>query len=290
MRLRSWLFVPADSERKFEKALASEADALILDLEDAIQPAQKSAARDLLAGWMAEERDGGPQAWVRVNPHGSGMTEEDLDAAMGPGCAGIVLPKAEGREDVVKLARLMDSFESERGLEIGTRRVLVVATETPAAVFALPQYAPPHARLAALTWGAEDLSAELGATSNMDADGRLTEVYRHIRTQALLAACAAGVMPIEGVYTDFRDEAGLLADSRAARRDGFTGRLAIHPAQVGPINAAFTPSDDEMAHARRVVEAFAANPQAGALQLDGRMVDMPHLKAARKTLAAGGES
>lgn len=290
MRLRSLLFVPGDSERKFAKAKLCGADALILDLEDSVAPTAKDAARAHVASLLA---NGGARDWrffVRVNPFDTGLTLADLAAVVRAGLDGILVPKVDGAEDVVRIGHYLDAFEQAAGLPIGTVKIAVVATETPRAMFALGSYTPAHPRLVGMTWGAEDLVAAIGATDNKDAEGDWTLPYRVARAQCLFAAASAGVAPIDTLYADFRDTDGLAADCRAARRDGFTGRIAIHPDQVATINACFSPSDEDLAHARRIVAAFAAEPGAGTLGIDGKMYDIPHLKAARRTLAAAGEA
>ena len=289
MKLRSLLFVPGDSEKKFARACHSGADVLFLDLEDAVAPAMKDAARALVAGWLGQADDVAPRLFVRVNPLDTGLTGADLAAVVRQGLAGILVPKANGAEDVATIAALIDPLESAAGLAPGSVRIMVVATETPAAMFALGSYAPPHPRLVGLTWGAEDLAAAIGATANKEADGNWTEPYRLARSLCLFAAAAAGVAPIDTLYSDFRDTAGLEADCRKARRDGFVGRIAIHPDQVEPINRCFSPSDEDVAQARRIVAAFAAQPELGTIGIDGKMYDIPHLKAAHKTLTAAGD-
>ena len=274
MRLRSLLFVPGDRPERFAKAAASGADALILDLEDSVVPARKPAARDAVRSYLAGARE--VRAFVRLNPLESGFIEDDLTFALGQAQPdGVLLPKAEGANSIMTLAAHLPGIP-----------ILPVATETPAAIFQLGTYAQAGRHLAGLTWGAEDLPAAIGAATAREADGGYTPPYQLVRSLALFAAHAAGVSAIETVYPDFRDGDGLAAYAARARRDGFTGMMAIHPAQVPVINAAFTPSPDELTHARAVVDLFAANPAAGALQLDGRMVDAPHLKAAQRLLAA----
>lgn len=287
MRLRSLLFVPGDSERKFEKARSCGADGLILDLEDAVAPARKGEARTNVSKWIAgaERRDW--SCWVRVNAFDTGMLLEDLAAVVAPGLDGIVLPKANGAGDLARVGNYLDALENKTGVEIGHIKVLVVATETPAAMFNLGSYA--HAaqpRLAALTWGAEDLGSAIGATANKEPDGTWTEPYRLARSLCLFAANAAGVVPIETLYSDFRDGDGLAQSCRTARRDGFMGRIAIHPHQVETINRCFTPSPDDLDHARRIVETFAAQPEAGTVGIDGKMYDIPHLKQAQRILGS----
>ena len=268
---RSWLFVPADSERKIAKALDSEADAIIFDLEDSVSPAMKPVARDLLRNLM--KRSGGPQWWVRVNPLGSEFIKDDLELIAIADIHGIVLPKAESGDDVRQLAH-----------RTGNIPVHAIVTETAASLFGLLSYRDPASSLAAMSWGAEDLSAALGASSKHDADGSLSFTYQLARSLCLAGAVAAGVQPVDGVFADFKDDKGLKAESEAARREGFTGKLAIHPGQVPVINAAFTPSKDDIAHAEEVVAAFEAQPNAGVLSVGGKMVDRPHLVQARRVL------
>jgi citrate lyase subunit beta/citryl-CoA lyase len=270
---RSWLFVPADSEKKIAKALASEADAVILDLEDSVAAGRKKDAREIAVAALIQSGSG-PQRWVRINPLDSGLVEDDLAAIGALPIAGVVLPKAERGADIARLAAMLG----------GDMRIHAVATETAASLFGLGTYADAP-RLAAMSWGAEDLSAALGAASKYDADGGLSFTYRMARSLCLAGAVAAGVQPVDGVFADFRDAGGLCAESAAARREGFTGKLAIHPDQVGPINAAFTPSCAEVAAAEQIVALFAANPDAGTLALDGRMLDRPHLLQAEQVLA-----
>jgi citrate lyase subunit beta/citryl-CoA lyase len=286
MRLRSLLFVPGDSERKFSKAKTSGADALILDLEDAVAPAQKPAARQLAARVL---EDPSPRDWsffVRVNALDTGLALDDLAAVVRPGLDGLLIPKANGVEDLQRFGHYLDALETKAGVALGSVKMAVVATETAKAMFALGSYAPAHPRLVALTWGAEDLSAALGATDNKEPDGAWTFPYQVARAQCLFAATAAEVAPIDTIHADFRDLEGLERDCRRSRRDGFLGRMAIHPDQVATINRCYAPSEAEIAHARRIVEAFAANPNAGTIGVDGKMVDIPHLKAAQKTLAS----
>jgi citrate lyase subunit beta/citryl-CoA lyase len=286
MRLRSLLFVPADSERKFAKAEASDSDALILDLEDSVAPAHKPAARQHVAKLLGEAT---PRSWsffVRVNGLDTGLTLDDLDAVVKPGLDAVLIPKANGADDIARFGHYLDAFETRAGMSVGSVKMAVVATETARAMFALGSYAPAHPRLIALTWGAEDLSAALGATDNKENDGAWTTPYEIARAQCLYAASAAEVLPVDTILADFRDSERLERDCRRSRRDGFLGRLAIHPDQVATINRCYAPTEAEIAHARRIVDAFAANPGAGTLGLDGKMVDIPHLKAARKTLAS----
>ena len=287
MRARSWLFVPGDSDRKLARAEAAGADALILDLEDSVAPAAKQAARAKVAAYLAARpvsvRASG-KIWVRVNALAEGALG-DLAAIMPGAPDGIVLPKAGGPADLVQLAHWLDAFEAAHNLPPGQTATLPVATETAAATLNLAAYAAaPVPRLAGLTWGAEDLSTALGAETNRAPGGGFATAYLHARTATLLAARAAGVWAIDTLHADFRDFAGLEAGSRAAAAEGFDGRLAIHPDQVAPINAAFTPSAEAVARARRVVAAFDSQPGVGVVALDGVMLDVPHLKQARAVL------
>lgn len=271
MTPRSWLFVPADSERKVQKALESEADAVIFDLEDSVVPERKKVARAILKN--LPKRSNGPQWWVRVNPLGTKFHKDDVRLIGSAYIHGIVLPKAESGADVVELSH-----------RTGTIPIHAIVTETPASLFNLMSYAMPGSPLAAMSWGAEDLSAALGASSKYDDNGELAFTYNLARSLCLAGAVAAGVQPVDGVFADFRDEQGLRAEAEAARREGFTGKLAIHPDQVPVINAAFTPSKDEVRHAAEIVAAFEAQPDAGVLSVAGKMVDRPHLTQARRVL------
>lgn len=279
MRLRSLLFVPGDRPDRMEKALKSGADALILDLEDSVAATAKPEARRAVAAFLAANESA--RLWVRINPLDSDEADKDLQALLPAHPDGLVLPKAEGGASVAELARRL----AQRGNV--TARILAIGTETPAAIFGLGTYGG-HKRLAGLTWGAEDLPAAIGAATSREEDGSFTTPYEIARALCLFGAAAAGVAPIETVYPAFRDLDGLAAFAGRARRDGFTGMMAIHPDQVAVINRAFTPSEAELSHARAVVAAFAANPEAGALSLDGRMIDRPHLVQAQRLLAAAG--
>ena len=285
--LRSFLFVPGDSEAKLAKAPAAGADALIVDLEDSVAAAAKPDARRIAAGHVAR-REGGPLVAVRINPLDGAYWQDDLAAIVPARPDFVMLPKATP-EGVTRLAAAMDALEAEAGIAAGTIRILTVSTETPAALLQMDAYRHCPARLAGLAWGAEDLAAELGVTSNRRADGAYTDSFRLARTLTLVAARAAGVLAIDGVFTDFRNEAGLRAELAEAVRDGFDAKLAIHPAQVPVINAALTPSPEELDRAARIVAAFEDNPHAGVLSLDGRMIDLPHLKQARRVLARAGK-
>ncbi len=268
---RSWLFVPADSERKIATALDSDADAIIFDLEDSVAPPQKAAAREILKG--LGKRDGGPLWWVRINPLRTDEHRLDLEMLGIPDIYGVVLPKAESGADIAEIAH-----------RTGNIPIHAIVTETAASLFGLLSYRDPQSSLAAMSWGAEDLSAALGASAKTDADGELSFTYKLARSLCLAGAVAAGVQPVDGVFADFRNDEGLRAEADAARREGFTGKLAIHPAQVPVINAAFTPSDDDVCHAAAIVAAFEAEPNAGVLSVGGKMVDRPHLTQARRVL------
>ena len=268
---RSWLFVPADSERKIMKALDSEADALIFDLEDSVAPGMKARAREILKN--LPERSNGPEWWVRVNPLGSEFHKDDLKLIRSAYVQGIVLPKAESGADITQLAH-----------RTGNIPIHAIVTETAASLFGLFSYRQPSSPLAAMSWGAEDLSAALGASSKYDADGELSFTYKLARSLCLAGAVNAAVQPVDGVFADFKDEKGLRRETEAARREGFTGKLAIHPDQVPVINAAFTPSRDDVRDAEEIVAAFEAHPDAGVLSVGGRMVDRPHLLQARRIL------
>ena len=276
MRLRSLLFVPGDRLDRMGKALGSGADAIILDLEDSVAPAHKVDARAATIGFLHGERP--IPVLVRVNPLGSPYGNDDLAALREVRADGIMLPKAEGAASIHALA-------SWTGLPI-----LPIATETPAAIFALGSYGEVRDRLLALTWGAEDLPAAISATSAREADGRYTAPVEMARSLALFAAHAAQVPAIETVYPDFRNLDGLAAYAARGARDGFSGMMAIHPDQVPVINRAFTPSAAEIASARAIIEAFAADPHAGVLAIDGKMVDAPHLAQARRLLERAGET
>jgi citrate lyase subunit beta/citryl-CoA lyase len=272
---RSWLFVPADSNRKMMKALASEADAVIFDLEDSVALGQKAMARELLC-LLPERADNGPERWVRINPLGTDANRDDLELLEELEIDGVVLPKAESGDDVADLAAAL----APRSLPIHA-----IVTETARSLFGLLSYNDCCSSLAAMSWGAEDLSAALGASSKYSGGGELAFTYQMARSLCLAGAVAAEVQPVDGVFADFRDESGLIAEARAAAMEGFTGKLAIHPAQVGPINMAFTPSEAEIGHAQEIIAAFEAQPDAGVLTVAGKMVDRPHLIQARRVLA-----
>lgn len=282
--LRSMLFIPGDSEKKLGNGDRAGADALVLDLEDSVLPDNKARARCLTAEYLRGRPQGARRSelWVRINALDSTLALNDLSAVLAAAPDGVMLPKAEGPADVARLSFYLDALEAQSGLTVGSTRVLPVATETAAAPFNLGAYSAARLpRLVGLTWGCEDLSAALGASTNRDASGEWAFTYRVVRSLTLMGARAACVQAIDTLYADFRDEKGLRTASRASRAEGFTGRLAIHPAQVPAINESYMPSADEIEHARRVVAAFDASPGAGAVGLDGKMVDIPHLKQAR---------
>jgi citrate lyase subunit beta/citryl-CoA lyase len=284
--LRSLLFVPGDSDRKIAKAESVPADALIFDLEDAVAPEHKAAARARVGEFLAARRDGRRHSlWVRINPLDHAEAGADLAAVIPGRPDGIVLPKTRSPGDIDLLSQRIGVYEVEHDIPGGSIRVLPVATETPQAIFTLGGYANCGKRLAGLTWGAEDLAAAVGATANRDREGRWTTPYQVVRSLCLFAAHAAGVEAIETLFANFRDPAGLARACEEARRDGFSGMLAIHPEQVEIINRAFTPSAEELQRARRIVELFEANPGSGTLALDGVMLDLPHLQQARRILA-----
>jgi citrate lyase subunit beta/citryl-CoA lyase len=288
---RSLLFVPGDSPSKIDKALACEADALILDLEDSVAPSAKAKAREVVADALAARASGasqGPILLVRVNPLGGGLTDADLDAVVKPGLAGVVLPKAEGGVSVQHLAAKIAVREAESDLPDGSIAILPIATETARGVFQMGTYAGSSRRLMGVTWGGEDLSADIGAVANRLTDGSYADPYRLARALTLLGAASADVDAIDSVFTAYRDDAGLAAECAAAVRDGFVAKMAIHPAQAAIINAAFQPSDEAISQARRIVAAFAAAPNAGVIGLDGQMLDMPHLKRAERLLKRVG--
>jgi citrate lyase subunit beta / citryl-CoA lyase len=283
--MRSLLFVPGDDPRKIARGLASGADALILDLEDSVAPSRKPEARRLVCEALKAREANGPRLIVRVNALRSGEIIADLDGVMPGGPAAIMLPKCEGGADLQHLGAILAVREAESSLPDGQTRVIAIATETPLALFRLGTIPGASLRLEALTWGAEDLAGAIGAEANRDESGHYTEPFRHARSLALFAAAAADVAPVDTVYTDFRNEAGLRAECRAARRDGFTAKMAIHPGQVAIINEVFTPDAQAIAHARTIVAFFAANPEAGVVGIDGRMIDRPHLVQAERLLA-----
>lgn len=284
--MRSLLFVPGDSPRKFARAMESGADALILDLEDSVAPGSKAQAREITAGLLAEagHQDGRPRLYVRVNALDTGMTDADLDAVIPLEPYGIMLPKSSKGADVMLLDAKVTTSEALAGIEDGRTRILAIVTETAASLFGLGTYDGSSARLEGMTWGGEDLSADIGSIANRDAAGNYTDIYRMARALCLAGAAAAGVLPIDSVYTDFRDSEGLRRECDDAVRDGFIAKMAIHPDQVAIINEAFTPSPDAIREAEAIVQALAAAGDTGVASLNGRMIDRPHLRRADRIL------
>src|SRR5437899_3311394 len=284
--MRSLLFVPGDSERKLEKGFGAGADVVIVDLEDSVAAANKAVAREVAARFIAGQKQRtGSSIYVRVNDLSSGLTDDDLAALVPAKPDAIMLPKSNSGQDVQQLAAKLRVHEAENGLTDGGIRILPIITETAAGVLAAASYAGASTRLAGLTWGAEDLSAEVGARSARDESGRYTDLFRLARAMTILAAGAAEVAAIDTVFPDFRDMAAFEAECREAERDGFTGKMAIHPAQVPVINAAFTPSAEAVERSQAIVNAFAAAGNPGVVGIDGKMYDRPHLRLAQRLLA-----
>lgn len=282
--MRSLLFAPGHDARKLAKGLACGADALIVDLEDAVPPAHKAEARTCAAAFVAANHGHLPLI-VRVNALDTGLLLDDLAAVVGARPHALMLPKCQGAADVARVAHYLDALEAREGLPPGGIGILPIATETARATLDAVSYGQqPLPRLAGLLWGGEDLAADIGTASNRDGQGRYTDPYALARSLTLLGATAAGVPAIDAVFTDFRDAAGLRAEAEAAVRDGFGGKAAIHPDQVAIINAAFTPTAEAVERARRIVEAFDAAPGQGAIAIDGRMLDRPHLRSAQRVL------
>jgi len=290
--LRSLLFVPGDSEKKMTKAQGTQASGLILDLEDSVSADRTDTARRLVREYLLGHADRKrQQVWVRINALSTAMALPDLAAIVAGAPDGIMLPKVGSAQDVVALDHYLTALEQREGLALGSIRILPVVTETPEAMFTLNSYKSCSTRLAGLTWGAEDLSAALGAASNRVVGGEYEFTYQLARSLCLLGAHAAGVQAIETISTNFRDHEALLSEVRASRRAGFDGKMAIHPDQIDTINAGFAPSDLELAQARAIVQAFeSAKLGAGAVQLDGRMLDKPHLVQALRMLASSAEA
>jgi citrate lyase subunit beta/citryl-CoA lyase len=287
MNLRSWLYVPGDSDKKLSKADGSRADAIVLDLEDSVAEPNRGVARKKVREFL-DARPAGQrkyQLWVRVNAlEDSALV--DLAAVAGGAPDGIVLPKIHGADDVARASYFLDALEIRDGVNPGHIKIAPVATETPAAPLRLGEFATTKLpRLIGLKWGAEDLSAAIGASTNLDETGRWTLTYRWVRSAVLLAAKAAGVQAIDTVYVDYRDIDGLTRSCRTSAQEGFTGRAAIHPDQIAPINEAFAPSAEDVAFAKRIVAAFDQSGAIGTVGIDGKMFDIPHLKRARHVLA-----
>jgi len=290
--MRSLLFVPADGGSKLDKAFGSGADAVIVDLEDSIAPDRKAAARASAAAFIqnAVAQAGRPRLLVRVNGIATGLIDADLDAVVPARPDAILLPKADGGASVIHADAKLAAREAMAGIDDGHVKILAQAIETAAGAFLAGTFRGASARLIGMTWGPEDISAELGAEANRDSDGRLTEPYRLARALCLFGAAAAETAAIETVYVDFRNLDGLRRETEESRRDGFSGRLAIHPAQVPVINEVFTPTQEAIARARAIVDAFGAAPGAGVVAIDGKMYDRPHLVRAQRLLGrqAGG--
>ena len=286
-KLRSWLFAPGDSERKMEKAAAGAADIVLFDLEDAVAETQKATARAAVGAFLAAQAGGRERLWVRINPLQGPHALTDLAAVMRGRPGGIMLPKSRGRADIELLDHYLSALEAVFELEPGSTRVIALVTETAEGMFTTGTYAGAP-RLTALTWGAEDLADAVGASENRNADGSYGFTYELARSLCLLGAAAAGIPAVETIHGDFRDEAGLRQRARQVRRAGYRGMLAIHPAQVDIINEAFTPSAEELAAAREIVDLFAANPGAGTIGYKGSMLDRPHLARARALLELAG--
>lgn len=278
--IRSFLFVPADSERKLAKAAVVGADALILDLEDAVAEESRPLARSLARDYLVDSDN----IWVRINPVGTPAALEDVKAIMPSAPTGIFLPKAASADDLLTLQGWVERLEAEHGITPGSTQILPLCTEQARALFTLDSYIDASPRLAGLTWGAEDLSAALGASQNRDDHGNWLPTYTLARSMCLIAAAAARVPAYDTVFTDFRNEEGLARYAGEAQRDGFSGMLAIHPAQIAVINEAFIPTPKQIERARKIVALFAGNPGAGTLGLDGQMIDKPHLVQAQKLL------
>ena len=292
MIIRSWLFVPGDSDKKLEKARTNPADALLLDLEDAVADDRQDEARSKLVDYLQDRSDrSAQQLWVRINPMDSPLSLGDLAVVMQGAPDGICLPKPYSAADINKLADYLSALETREGLPLGSTKIICVATETADALLRFESYLEGVSqRLVAMTWGAEDLMAALGATENrIPGTKQYDAPFMLARSLTLAAARAIDAQPVGGVYTDFRDDEGLAEECAHDRRNGFVGKLAIHPGQVEIINQAFTPSDEEIDWSRQVVDAFESNPGVGATSIDGKMLDMPHLKQARQVLALAKE-
>ena len=286
--MRSFLFVPGDSERKLAKGPASGPDALILDLEDSVAGDRKTVAREMVLTYLTSAHRAGPKLYVRVNALDTGLTLHDLALVMQGRSDGIVFPKCVGQANLDLLATYLDALEAREGIEPGTTKILTIATESAAAVLALTAAPARHARLIGHSWGGEDLMADLGALAKGPAPGQYDDTFKFARTVNLLASVAAGVTAYDTVYPDIRNVEGLKAEANDAKRMGYGGKIAIHPDQVAVIHEVFTPSSQEVDWAQRVVATFESNPGSGVLTLDGKMLDRPHLTLARRLLARTG--
>ena len=283
--MRSMLFVPGDRPERFAKAAASGADAVILDLEDAVVAERRPLARSEIAAWLRSGERRVP-AWVRINPVDSDDALADLAAIIDARPDGIVLPKARDGSDVERAHHWLESLEVRNGFARGSIGLLPLITESAGALLRAASFVSLPARVVGLTWGAEDLAADIGAAGNKTADGEYELTFALARSFCLLAAAAAGVAAFDTIDTDLRDAAAIERRARASRRQGFAGKLAIHPAQVAPIHAAFSPTPEEIERAERVIAAFRAAPGAGAVAFEGGMLDKPHLRQAERILAA----
>lgn len=290
MMPRSWLFVPGDSEKKLGKGAGTGADALIIDLEDSVAASRRPVGRELTCEYLKTADRSICKLFVRINPLDTSDALLDLAGVIAGKPDGLILPKAETVNDTHTLDNYLSALEVAHGIELGATKIFPIATETPGAMLTLDGYRNASPRVTALSWGAEDLSAAIGATTNKDSNGQLTSPYILARSLCLMAAHAAAVQAVDTVHPDFRDDPGLAEQSNFARRDGFSGKIAIHPNQVAIINDAFTPSDEELAHAQAIIDLFNANPDAGTLSLDGKMLDKPHLTQAERVIAMGKQA
>jgi citrate lyase subunit beta / citryl-CoA lyase len=284
--MRSLLFVPGDSEKKLEKGLSSGADVLLIDLEDSVSAEHKESARKIAAGFLVANRDRpSPRLFVRINDLASGLADADLAAVMPSLPHGILLPKSNSGKDVTRLSAKLNVYEAHADIAEGPTQIIAIITETPVGTLSAASYPDASKRLIGLSWGAEDLSAAIGARAVRDDTGRYTDVFRMARAVTILGASAAEVAAIDTVYINYRDDEGLAHECMEAERDGFTGKLAIHPAQIPIINRIFTPSTEAIEHARKIIDAFAADPSAGVIGIDGQMFDRPHLRRAERLIA-----
>ena len=289
--MRSLLFIPGDSEKKLEKGLTSGADVLLIDLEDSVSAERKETARKIAANFLtANHERPSPRLFVRINDLASGLADDDLTAVMPALPHGILLPKSNSGKDVTRLAAKLNVHEARAGVAEGATQIIAIITETAIGTLSASSYPDASTRLIGLSWGAEDLSAVIGARAARDEAGRYTDVFRLARAVTILGASAAEVAAIDTVYINYRDDEGLARECADAERDGFTGKLAIHPAQVPIINQAFTPSPEAVDHARNIVAAFTAEPSAGVIGIDGQMFDRPHLRRAERLIARAGSA
>lgn len=286
--MRSWLFIPADDEKKLGKGITSGADVLLLDLEDAVAPSRKADARKVCADYIRATKDQPkrPRLVVRINALDTPYWADDLAGIVAAGPDGVMLPKPRGGSDVHTLSIALDHAEQGAGIAAGSIKIIAIATETPLSLITMSSYVGASARLDALTWGAEDLSAAIGARTNREADGRTwTSPFRLARDLCLMTAVSANALPIDTVYVNFRDGEGLRLEAEEAARDGFVGKMAIHPNQVAILNAVFTPKPEELAFAEEIIAAFRDNPAAGVVGIRGKMIDKAHLALAQRLMA-----